>query len=758
MAEYTQSSLKSKIETDLADNVGGGITAATLRTTLKNMVDSVIPITASGADIYFRNDIDIRDNSVTTANQNVGTVRGQWSGNDVGTISFISGDDAINRDNGSIVFKTSASGVGSTTGGRGLTKRMTIDEKGQVIVYGSGTAYPAFNIKSIHGSGLNLLLDHATGNIAVPTNKSMYLGHWASGTSTFSPRMTFDNKGWVGIGTTTPTKHLHVRASGAAVRYDSKVDSNDYATASFYKYKTDTTTYSDDDINIGFGMGVSSASSGVGYLFIGKDTDRSGAVRASESLMVLDSGGNVGIGNRYPREKLEVGESLGRITASGDGNAVSIGSKTGDAHLYLGSGDGAAYLSNYAQMRWEGDKHRFVIDTKSGQVPRREQFVIDSTNGNVGIGNSGISVVHTWRPNHNLHVSASGTSATMALENALDTDTAIHIGKNTDGSGILTYPSTDNEKGHWATIGYKSYGSSLKINNSGSFVPSHLTIDRLGNVGINTDSPYNSTVLGKDKLHVYGENSSVIIGDPFSGSNSALRLVGSRSTNNTAYIQTGTSAADVNARLNITRFDTDGTNFHKMQVYADSSKFHGSGVFNQVSVHGNILLNDKWLSNDGGDEGIRITDAGKVGINVAVPTYELQLSSNSAGKPISSVWSVVSDSRVKTSVTNVTGGLDKINNLRPVKFKYTGDFCDCHTGVDPDAYYYNFIAQEVAVEFPEAVTDSGIDLKDHDTDEVLVTNVKHLDAHMINVYLVSAVKELKDELDAAKERITQLES
>jgi hypothetical protein len=181
-------------------------------------------------------------------------------------------------------------------------------------------------------------------------------------------------------------------------------------------------------------------------------------------------------------------------------------------------------------------------------------------------------------------------------------------------------------------------------------------------------------------------------------------------------------------------------------------------VFNQVSVHGNILLNDKWLSNDGGDEGIRITDAGKVGINVAVPTYELQLSSNSAGKPVSSVWSVVSDSRVKTSVTNVTGGLDKINSLRPVKFKYTGDFCDCHTGVDPDAYYYNFIAQEVAVEFPEAVTDSGTDLKDDVTDEVLVENVKHLDAHMINVYLVSAIKELKDELDAAKERITQLES
>jgi hypothetical protein len=570
--------------------------------------------------------------------------------------------------------------------------------------------------------------------------------------------MTFDSKGWVGIGTTAPTKTLHVRASGAAVRYDSKSDSNDYATASFYKYKTGTTTYADDDLSIGFGLGVSSASSGVGYLFIGKDTDRSGTIRASESLMVLDSGGHVGIGNRYPRERLEVGESLGRITASGDGHAVSVGSKTGDAHLYLGSGDGSAYLSNYAHMRWEGDKHRFVIDTKSGQIPKGEQFVIDSTNGNVGIGNSGISAVHTWRPNYNLHVSGSGTPVTFALENALNTNTAIHIGKNTDGSGILTHTSTDNEKGHWATIGYKSAGSSLKINNSGSFVPSHLTIDRRGNVGINTESPYHATVLGKDKLHVYGENSSVIVGDPFGGNYSALRLVGSRSSNDTAYIQTGISAADTGAKLRLTRFDTDGTNFHKMEVYADSSQFHGSGVFNQVSVHGNISLNDKWISNDGGDEGIRITDAGKVGINVASPTYELQLSSNSAAKPVSSVWTVVSDERVKTDISTIAGGLDKIDSLRPVKFRYTEDYCGCTDGVDNDTYYYNFIAQEVAVEFPEAVTDSGNDLKDHETEEVLVENVKTLDTHMINVYLVSAIKELKAELDAAKARITELES
>ena len=74
MAEYTQASLKTQIEADLADNVQGGITASTLRTSMKNIVDSVIPIMASGTDIYFINNVDIRDDGIITANRTLGAV------------------------------------------------------------------------------------------------------------------------------------------------------------------------------------------------------------------------------------------------------------------------------------------------------------------------------------------------------------------------------------------------------------------------------------------------------------------------------------------------------------------------------------------------------------------------------------------------------------------------------------------------------------------------------------------------------------
>ena len=92
----------------------------------------------------------------------------------------------------------------------------------------------------------------------------------------------------------------------------------------------------------------------------------------------------------------------------------------------------------------------------------------------------------------------------------------------------------------------------LKINNSGSLAPSHLTLNSVGYVGINTDSPYDSASLGTDRLHVYGDNTGVIIGNP-AGGKSALRLFGSRdsatSANDTAFVQAGFAYLDLIQKL-----------------------------------------------------------------------------------------------------------------------------------------------------------------------------------------------------------------
>ena len=274
-------------------------------------------------------------------------------------------------------------------------------------------------------------------------------------------------------------------------------------------------------------------------------------------------------------------------------------------------------------------------------------------------------------------------------------------------------------------------------------------MSRLGQVGINTEAPYNNTSIGTDWLHVYGSNSALIVGDPLGAGDSAIRLLGSRSTNDTAYIQAGTSASATGAKLAISRFDTDGVNLSQFDIYSDL-----------IKLHGNLGLNGNWISNDGGNEGIKVGDDGKVAIGkVPGSTHMFELNSGQGAQPTSTLWVNTSDQRTKENIVTIdtSSALDKIMLLRPVSFNYIHDFCHCINS-DPDRTHYNFLAQEVEPVFPDSVIDSDTHIEDHDTGEVVVSNVKGLDAHAINIHLVAAVQELKTQLDAALVRISQLES
>ena len=733
MAEYKKADLKSKLETDLADNDSGAITAKTLRNSMLHIVDSVQPIVASGVDAYFTYSLDIRDSGVTTAGSALNRINSQWNRNTVSSIEFVSGTDTTYKGDGGIDFYTSGSGL--SLGGIGKQKRVSLHPDGQLHVYGSGINPPVRIDRSHPESGVAIYVQTSPNILAAGSGNNMNFGHLNPNTNVFAKRFTVDTDGKFGIGHEYPSEPLHVRASGNAIRFDVQSAPTNTADIIISKYKGNESV-GQDNLLATFGMGVDTSASGAARFFIGYDDDRKHRVNFAEAAFVMTSGGKASFGSLYPKEQFVVGYDIGKQTvASGDIGLV-VGAQYGNAELFVGSGNTNTDISNYARSRWDSSTKQYSIETRSAGVTRHNQLVLDSTNNNIGFASSGVRRTD-WRPLFNTHIYASGTTTT-ALENPMGSETAIYIGSNTSGSG-------DASIGNWSAVGYKAATDVLKINNSGSFVPNHLTIDRLGHVGINTDGPYDNFVAGTNYFHVKGNNASMMVGD--NATYSALRLLGSRSTTDAAYIQAGTSAADTGAKLVISRFDSDTNNISEFLIRSDKTTYYG-----------NIALNDKYISNDGGDEGIRVTDDGKVGINVAVPTYELQLSSNSAGKPVSSVWNVVSDERVKTDISDITGGLDKIDALRPVKFKYIDDYCHCHNGVGSDTYYYNFIAQEVEVEFPEAVTESGQDILDHDTDELLVENVKVLDAHMINVYLVSAIKELKAELDAAKARITTLES
>ena len=133
-----------------------------------------------------------------------------------------------------------------------------------------------------------------------------------------------------------------------------------------------------------------------------------------------------------------------------------------------------------------------------------------------------------------------------------------------------------------------------------------------------------------------------------------------------------------------------------------------------------------------------------------------------------------SDSRVKNSITDYTGGLSLVTQLRPVNFKYNEGGDQVHAG---------FIAQEVQSIIPESVYDTGDHLPVIDADGKVVerkpvdeNGVEIEDAEVEVQYqtdepsilamsyveiipaLVNSIKELKAEVDTLKTKVATLEA
>jgi hypothetical protein len=129
-----------------------------------------------------------------------------------------------------------------------------------------------------------------------------------------------------------------------------------------------------------------------------------------------------------------------------------------------------------------------------------------------------------------------------------------------------------------------------------------------------------------------------------------------------------------------------------------------------------------------------------VGLGMSYPTYQLQLSSNSAGKPSSSSWTITSDIRLKDVSGNYHKGLAELLQLQPIVYRYKKDNPLGITETDKDAY--GFSAQEVQKVFPEAVGEKE--------------GYLNLDMHPLLVAQVNANRELNEKIEAQVIAIREL--
>lgn len=151
-----------------------------------------------------------------------------------------------------------------------------------------------------------------------------------------------------------------------------------------------------------------------------------------------------------------------------------------------------------------------------------------------------------------------------------------------------------------------------------------------------------------------------------------------------------------------------------------------------------------------GSDRVTVLSGGNVGIGTTGPSYQLQLSSDSAAKPSTNTWTIASDSRLKKNVVPYTKGLDEVCALQPIEYDYNGK-----GGMPENAHGVSIIAQDAQIPFPECVGTYLGKLNPEDEEE---TEIYNWNGHALAFALINAVKELKAKNEALEARIAALEA
>ena len=151
-----------------------------------------------------------------------------------------------------------------------------------------------------------------------------------------------------------------------------------------------------------------------------------------------------------------------------------------------------------------------------------------------------------------------------------------------------------------------------------------------------------------------------------------------------------------------------------------------------------------------------IGETGKVGMGRIPTTNTLEVNGD-ASKTTAGSWLSNSDERVKREVETIDPAvaLSKVLALRPVSFKYIEEYSEKYPEVNRRDKWVNFIAQEYAQVFPEAVTETQEDIRDLGG-RVIADKILQVDVHDVNIHLVAALQAQQSQISELQEKVDKL--